>query len=75
MRVRVEANSLKIGVDGAVTEAIKTGNWGVRLTFTNEQHNSRFEAAISREEALMLINDLQKSLESIEEVRRITTGK
>ncbi len=70
MRIRVEAGGLHLGVDGAITEAMTSGNWGIRLTFMSDDNDGRFEVCITEDKALSLIKRLTQSLESIEKVKR-----
>lgn len=67
MRFKVEASGLKIGKNNSITESIKTGEWGVRLTFTNNESDARFEVCLKREEAVLLMKDIELSLDSINE--------
>lgn len=66
MKARVEASPLTIGTDNSVLESMQTGKWGVRISFTDEKHESRFEIVLKSEEVPLFINDLQKSLNAIE---------
>ncbi len=70
MKISVEASGLKIGVDNAITEAITTGNWGVRLTFTNDKNDGRSEHVISTQECESLIFKIENVLSSIRELKK-----
>lgn len=71
MKIKVEASGLKIGVDNSVTDAIRTGNWGIRLRFENNQNDGIFEACLTEDEAKSLISELQLSLFDIRKVKQL----
>ena len=69
MNINVEVSGLKIGIDNTITDAIKTGNWGTRITFLNNDYTGRFEVCLTEEETSSLILKLNQSLQAIDDTR------
>ena len=75
MKVKVEASGLTIGVDNSITDALKSGEWGVRLTFCNDDNDGRFEVVFNSKEVPSLITELEKALESIKKLPNMKDGE
>lgn len=66
MKVAVEQSACTIGVDNAIADAVQTGNWGVLLTFSGDELNNRYQAALSLDEARSLAAKLIKNVDELE---------
>lgn len=71
MKTKVELSPMTIGVDNAVTEAMQTGVWGVRLSITNDENNSRYDFVLTQEEAHSLALKIQGSLNAMDDVKKL----
>jgi len=69
MKIKAEASGLTIGVDNAITEALVSGKWGIRLSFSGEELNNRYEVVLSVDEARNFVENIQKSIDSINEIK------
>lgn len=69
MKINLELSGLKIGVDNSITEAIHSKEWGVRLTFVDDNNTSRFETVINTKHIPSLIEKLQEVLIESEKLK------
>lgn len=72
MKVRVEVSPMKIGVDEVLLEAFRTGNWGARLGFLNEENDCRFETVLTLNQIKQLIGELQVVQDGVERFKPIS---
>jgi hypothetical protein len=70
MIFKSEASAMQIGVENSITKAITTGEWGVRLSFRDDNYSSIYEVVLSEQDSQILISQMQKSLASIDEIRQ-----
>ena len=63
MKFNVESSGLTIGLNNSITEALKTKKFGTRLSFSDDNHYSRFEVVLNETEAKLLLKKIQESLE------------
>jgi hypothetical protein len=70
MIFKSEASAMQIGVENSITKAVVTGEWGVRLSFRDDNYSSIYEVVLSEQDSQILISQMQKSLASIDEIRQ-----
>ena len=69
MKVNVEISGLTIGLDNSITDCMKSGKWGVRLVFCNDNNDGRCEIVLKNEEIPSLILQLENALNEIKKVK------